>query len=143
MGIQGQHQDRLIDFEKLPKVVAIVGSRSFPKPAWVHAAVLRLKPKTIVVSGGAQGVDTYAKNATDVRTDLHYKGFNVEGFEWEILGRGAGHYRNEIIIRYLKRYGGHMLIFATESEFEAEKGGAFNDYELCESYEVPYTLIKA
>src|SRR5687768_9743489 len=67
-----------IDFETFPNVVAIVGSRSWTYQDWVNKFVKKLKPNTIVVSGGARGVDTFAREATIRRSDLFYKGFHVE-----------------------------------------------------------------
>lgn len=62
-----------IDFASLPDVVAIVGSRSFSKPPKtvvetkmrknVFDFAQRLKDGTIVASGEAIGVDSYAKEA--------------------------------------------------------------------------------
>lgn len=41
--------------------IAVVGSRDFPYLHWVEATVKLLPPNTIVVSGGARGVDTTAE----------------------------------------------------------------------------------
>lgn len=42
--------------------VAIVGSRRYPSEAVVRAFVRSLPPGTVVVSGGAQGVDSWAES---------------------------------------------------------------------------------
>lgn len=62
----------MLDFEKLPDTIAIVGSRSFAKGDYeagskvakiVDSFISKLKPTTIIVSGGAIGVDSYAESA--------------------------------------------------------------------------------
>lgn len=54
----------------LPEVVAIVGSREFSSPGLVRAFVASLPPGTLVVSGGARGVDRWAEEAARARDDL-------------------------------------------------------------------------
>lgn len=135
-----------IDFEKLPNVVAIVGSRSWAYRDWIDKFVGKLKPHTIIVSGGARGVDTFAREAV-LRTyryplkQLYYKGFDVEDFEWELLGKAAGHARNEHVVRYCKRWGGIVIIFAVLNKDGEVEGGSNNVQELCEKFEVPYHLF--
>lgn len=133
----------MIDFKSLPNVVAIVGSRAWPesKEHWIVKAVNSLTSKTIVVSGGALGVDFFAKRATLARRDIHYKEFAVEHFEWDLFGNLAGHMRNEQIVQYLKKHDGHMLIFALREAWDKKKGGSYNDSVLCTKYEVPWTVI--
>lgn len=60
-----------IDFEELPSVIGIIGSRKFPssKLPYVTHFVNELKPNTLVVSGGAQGVDKTAEEAALKRWD--------------------------------------------------------------------------
>jgi hypothetical protein len=135
-----------IDFETLSKVVAIVGSRSWAYRDWVDKFVKQLRPHTIVVSGGARGVDTFAYEAVIARgehpkTRLYYKGFDVEDFEWELLGKAAGHARNEHVVRYCKRWGGIVIIFAVLNKDGEVEGGSKNVQELCEKFEVPYRLF--
>lgn len=74
--------------------VAIVGSRAFPNPELVTGFVRALPPGTIVVSGGARGVDRWAEEAAAGR------GLETRIFEadWEGLGRRAGPIRNAKIV---------------------------------------------
>jgi hypothetical protein len=134
-----------IQFETLPKVVAIVGSRKWAYRDWVYKFVDNLKEPTIVVSGGAIGVDTFAFERVDhwkkQERRLHYKGFDVENFEWELLGKAAGHARNEHVVRYCKRWGGIVIIFAVLNKDGEVEGGSKNVQELCEKFEVPYRLF--
>jgi hypothetical protein len=135
----------MIDFENLPKVVSITGSRKWTKDSWIKVAVTKLKPNTIVVSGGAIGVDalarTFALNRQQRTNDCFYKEFAVEDFEWDAFGIRAGHERNEDIARYLSKHKGHALIFTFQSDIDAEKGGSFNMWECCQTLNVPSTLI--
>lgn len=67
-----------IDFTALPKVVAIVGSRSFADNDKTDQAMYKkmkkfvgkLQKGTLVVSGGARGIDTYAADCARIRKTL-------------------------------------------------------------------------
>ncbi len=74
--------------------LAIVGSRTYPRLADVDAFVLKLKPTTIVVSGGAAGVDRRAAEAARRR------GLGVEEFfpDWDRYLNLAGLIRNEKMV---------------------------------------------
>ena len=63
-------------------------------PEMVLAYVRELAKETIIVTGGARGVDTWAETAA------RQKGLAVELFipEWDKLGRGAGMIRNQKIV---------------------------------------------
>lgn len=76
------------------KRLAIVGSRDFPKPELVKQFVERLQRDTVVVSGGARGVDSVAVEAARQR------GLATEVFEadWDRLGKRAGIERNARMI---------------------------------------------
>lgn len=56
-----------LDYSKLPKTIGIVGSREFPSCVWVDEFVKKLRGGTVVVSGGAIGVDKHAENAARKR----------------------------------------------------------------------------
>lgn len=79
--------------------VAIVGSRDFKDLDLVRRFVEGLDDGSIVVSGGARGVDAVA-----VRSALAC-GFTVQVFkaDWERHGRAAGVIRNEQIVRVSDR----------------------------------------
>lgn len=66
--------------------VAIVGSRDYPRLDWVWDFVTKLaarRPDTVIISGGARGVDTVAAVAARA-AGLHV----IELIpEWERLGR--------------------------------------------------------
>lgn len=74
--------------------VAIVGSRDWPDPERVRAYVRSLPPGTVVVSGGAKGVDTWAVD------EACLCGLECHGCpaEWEAHGRAAGPIRNSVIV---------------------------------------------
>lgn len=71
--------------------LAIVGSRNYRDLQRVEDFVNRLAPETVVVSGGASGVDRRAERAARAR------GLTVDIFEadWNGAGRRAGIERNE------------------------------------------------
>lgn len=74
--------------------IAIVGSRKYPKPAFVRDFVRQLPKGVDIISGGAKGVDSVAEFSA-----RHY-GHPVTVFaaEWERWGKSAGYIRNEYIV---------------------------------------------
>jgi hypothetical protein len=78
----------------MPDRVAIVGSRAYPRLDLIEAFVASLPAGTVVVSGGARGVDSVAEIAARDR------GLDVVVYQadWERLGRKAGPVRNAEIV---------------------------------------------
>lgn len=80
--------------------VAIVGSRGVPRVRVTREilAFLRTVPAdTIVVSGGAIGVDSIAEQVAKA-VGLDVLIFPVTPEDWRILGRKAGPMRNALIV---------------------------------------------
>lgn len=77
--------------------LAIVGSRDYAYRARVLAFVDRLKFDTIVVSGGARGVDTWAEVAAE-RRGLQTEIYRVTAADWERIGKSAGRRRNAVVV---------------------------------------------
>jgi predicted Rossmann-fold nucleotide-binding protein len=78
-----------------PRRVAIIGSRDYPELDAVREFVRTLPRGTIVVSGGARGVDAAAEREAKtlgLNVEVHYP-------RWDLFGRGAGLMRNRDIIR--------------------------------------------
>jgi predicted Rossmann-fold nucleotide-binding protein len=73
--------------------VAVIGSRTFPLPGLVRRVVAALPEGTIIVTGGAHGVDTVAEEAAKKL------GYEVQVLvpEWS-LGKIAGVARNNMIV---------------------------------------------
>lgn len=131
-----------IDFDKLPRVVAIVGSRDFPHGKWVLTFVNRLNAGTIVTSGGARGVDTVAELTTNARDDLYFKPHDVEDFEWKLLGKSVGHFRNEQLVRWVKRFDGIVVVFhCINPKTKVMTPGSTNVVTNCLKQSVPFILI--
>ena len=77
--------------------VAIVGSRDYPNWSSIINFVKRLAgkyPDTVVVSGGARGVDSVAVKAAELA------GLKVEVYpaDWDKHGKKAGFLRNKTIV---------------------------------------------
>ena len=74
--------------------LAIVGSRDYPRLDIVRTYVRLLKPGTVVISGGARGVDSVAEN------EARDRGLEVvvHVAEWRTRGRAAGPLRNSTIV---------------------------------------------
>lgn len=74
--------------------VAIVGSRDYLNESAVRAYVRALPPGTVVVSGGARGVDRWAAS------EAKECGLEVVEYlaDWDRYGRRAGMIRNSLIV---------------------------------------------
>jgi hypothetical protein len=83
----------------MPNRIAIVGSRQFPRLDLVEAFVVSLAPGTVVVSGGAQGVDNAAERAARA-CGLEVIIFHAD---WKVHGRQAGPMRNAEIVAHADR----------------------------------------
>lgn len=129
-----------IDFTQLPTVVAVVGSRDYPRLDWVDRAIGRMNLDTVIVSGGARGVDLQAKQSAK-KYKLRYKEFAVDSWEWNVLGKRVAYVRNINIISYVVGFGGHILIFAIEQEHGKLTPGSQQDKEICQAMEANYTII--
>ena len=75
-------------------VILVCGSRDYPLPKLIGEVVGEFNPETIVVEGGARGVDLWARHAAQAR-GLHVA--EVKAL-WE-RGRSAGHKRNAAMLR--------------------------------------------
>jgi len=75
--------------------VAIVGSRNYPDLSAVQFLINSLPDRTVIVSGGARGVDAYAMHCAKTR------GFPTKIFypDWQKYGKSAGILRNIEIIK--------------------------------------------
>lgn len=89
------HGDVLAAWANQGQKVAIVGSRDFPYLALVRRYVAGLAPGTVIVSGGARGVDREGELAA------YEAGFGVKIFfaDWKGFGKAAGPMRNGEIAR--------------------------------------------
>ena len=124
----------------MANVVAILGSRTYRDLYKVLVYVNKLPPNTLIVSGGAAGVDTIAEQAARHRRDLHFKAFTVESFEWRLFGKRAGPIRNRVLLQYIKAVGGSVAIFACRDGENLTKGSQ-NVLDLCNEYNIPYSLF--
>lgn len=79
--------------------VAIVGSRDFPNLDQVQEYVRTLPAGTIVVSGGARGVDSTAED------EARRCGLTVVSIrpDWERYGKRAGFLRNKDIVIFAEK----------------------------------------
>jgi hypothetical protein len=132
----------MTDFNAFPKYVAIVGSRNFPHKHWVDAFVDRLQPDTVVISGGAKGVDTWAEKAARKR-GLNVKIFPVEAWEWDIIGKRAGMIRNNTLLEYVQQLKGSVVAFAAMDPQGNISKGTNQIIYAAESAHIPVTIFDA
>jgi predicted Rossmann fold nucleotide-binding protein DprA/Smf involved in DNA uptake len=74
--------------------VAIVGSRGYPDEDEVFSYIHELPSDTVVVSGGAEGPDTWAERAAKRRGMLVV----IYRADWSLYGKAAGPIRNAAIV---------------------------------------------
>lgn len=82
------------DLQQAIEKVAIVGSRDYPHKQHVIDYVQSLPPETVIISGGARGVDTWAEQAAreqGMQTIIYPA-------EWDKYGKSAGFRRNADIV---------------------------------------------
>ena len=132
----------MTDFNAFPKFVAIVGSRTFPHQHWVVEFVKRLQPDTVIISGGARGVDSWAVEAAE-DVGMPTKEFLVEDWEWEALGKRAGRIRNETMAKYIDEVKGHLVAFATVDENDMMTKGTKHMIQAASRYNIPMTIFNA
>lgn len=75
--------------------IAIVGSRDWKDEQAVVDYVNALPEWVTVISGGARGVDTFARNAALARYDLDFECYPAD---WKRYGKSAGYRRNADIV---------------------------------------------
>lgn len=117
-----------------------MGSREFKQRKWVEEAIKRLRSDTIVVSGGARGVDTFAREEVEKHEHLYYKPFHIEDFEWELLGKVVGHVRNYLLIQYVHWFNGAIILFVVEVQGKLSPGSK-NVKETCDRLGCPYVMV--
>lgn len=88
--------------------VAIVGSRTFSDLKQVTQFVDDLPSGTLVISGGARGVDQTAAVAARA-AGLPIKEYLAD---WERYGKAAGYHRNAELIAAVQRQQGRVVAFA-------------------------------
>lgn len=76
------------------KRLAIVGSRDYPNLEAVRRYVREQHPTTVIISGGARGVDRTAVEEAK-RLGMLYE---VYPADWDRYGKRAGYLRNETIV---------------------------------------------
>lgn len=122
--------------KEIPRHVAVVGSRDFPKLQKVRDLVAKLRDDTILYSGGADGVDTAAEEAARAR-GLDVKIFPVLKKDWEKFGRSAGPRRNRKIVDAIAAERGFVFVFVRVDEYGVMTPGSENVIKLCEKLNVP------
>lgn len=104
--------------------IAIVGSREYPDLEAVRRYVEKLDWDTIVVSGGAKGVDQAAEFAAGKRRMVVV----VHRPDWTKHGKAAGHIRNWLIVKEADR----IVVF-----WDGQSKGADSVIKLAHKYKKP------
>jgi len=110
------------------KRVAVVGSRDFKRLDLVEAAVQNLGP-SVIVSGGARGVDTAAEKEAK---RLGYPEPAIHRADWRLHGKKAGMLRNLKIINDCEA----LIVF-----WDGSSPGTAHTLKLAERAERPVLLV--
>jgi predicted Rossmann fold nucleotide-binding protein DprA/Smf involved in DNA uptake len=107
--------------------IAVVGSRAHPNLLEVRRFVFSLPLGTIIVSGGAAGVDHEAE------VSAYLKGFAVEIFQanWKKHGKSAGLLRNHDIVAAADR----VVVF-----WDGKSRGAMHTAAIAKAAGKPYEV---
>ena len=126
----------------LPSTIAVVGSRNFPRLDKVVDLVRALPFQTVLISGGAKGVDATAEMAalSSGYSPSQIIIFPVTKEEWESLGKRAGPIRNERLLRFVKKRNGFVFIFASTDNGKITPGSN-NVLTLCKKMNIPYLMF--
>jgi hypothetical protein len=119
---------RLSNTPQKPERVAIVGSRDYLNLAAVRRYVLALPKGTIIISGGARGVDRAGELAA------REAGLEVVIYwaDWDTHGKEAGLLRNGSIVRDADR----VVVF-----WDGKSRGSAHTIALCKALGKPYEVI--
>ena len=126
----------------------IAGSREFPHMSMVEDYVWNDLPSdTLVITGGAIGVDTVAHNAAHDR-GLHTKVFPVTPTEWMLFGRRAGWMRNMHMAEYLNiirsSYPNHtykVTIFSVRTDGKLTRGSQ-SMYDIARNHKYEVVVVE-
>lgn len=108
--------------------VAIIGSRRYHDLSAVWQYVAKLPRDTVIISGGAKGVDTTAIEAA-AWYELDYEVFLPD---WKKFGTSAGPRRNLQMVQAADR----VVAF-----WDGESAGTRNAIKLTRQYEKPLEII--
>lgn len=121
-------------------VIAVIGSRTWPTKEDVVTFVDSLSSRDILVSGGAEGADTFAARAAAERglqVVIHLP-------DEQRYGRPACYYqRNKLIVEDVQKHGGRVVAFAAKDPKTKEiTAGTSMTLGIAEKEGVSFELIQ-
>lgn len=125
-------------------VVGIVGSRDFRDLDAVGRFIVALPPTTVVVTGGARGVDATAEEIARRRVRFPTPViFRPLGSDREECGDCCYHRRNRRIVAYVKAHGGEIVAFSRRggSGTYNTTPGTASTLAIAEEQRVPFRII--
>lgn len=137
-----------INFDEVPSVVAIIGSRKFPvrRLHQIEEFVNELKPQTLVVSGGAVGVDKTAEVAALKRWDEGRGDFpkpDIKLPDPKLPSPQRYYARNTVIVKRVLHGVGHEMgmIFAFLL-VDNQTHGTDNALSTARALNIPYLIFR-
>jgi hypothetical protein len=119
----------------------IVGSRTFSdydmlkKRTDEHLA--DVKEKITIVSGGAKGADSLAKQYAEDK-GYNYKEFKIEPKHWERYGKSAGYKRNQQMHSYIAQFENRSVL----AFWDGKSKGTQHSFDLANTYHNKLTIIR-
>lgn len=115
----------------------VVGSRNFSDYALMETKLDRYLSnfsKIIIVSGGARGADTLAKEYA------RRKGYGYREFpaNWNTYGKSAGYIRNEEMHKYIS----HARCRGVVAFWDGQSKETAHNFELAKQYNNPIRVVK-
>lgn len=114
----------------------VVGTRTFDDYDFIEQklnSILIKKKNICIVSGGADGVDSCARDYA-INHNYKYKEFKAR---WDLYGKSAGPKRNQEMCDYIiKQHDFGMIIF-----WDGQSKGTLNDINLAKDLNIPHRII--
>lgn len=115
----------------------VVGSRGFTDYPLLEAKLdhyLVNFPRVIIVSGGARGADSLARQYAK-RKGYGYREFPAK---WDIYGKSAGYIRNEAMHQYIA----HVAYRGVVAFWDGQSKGTMHNFELAKKYRNPIRIVR-
>lgn len=110
--------------------LGVVGSRAFPHLDAVRAFIATLAPETVVVTGGAAGVDRAVERAARAR----HLAVEVRRAQWYRYGNAAGRIRNGELVAAVDQ----LVVF-----WDGVSRGTAHVIQLAETHHKPIRVISS
>ena len=115
--------------------VLVVGSRSVNDRKKIFDTLDRFCDKhSIIVSGGARGVDSIAEEYADSRGLQKV----IMPAKWDVYGKSAGYIRNEEMHKYISQHINRICV----AFWDGVSKGTADNFKLVKKYDTPLQVVR-